>query len=272
MSARQGVGLLIGPGTDPAALHVAQPARWTPDGRGVVVYWSTAGALGVVDAADGAVRASLPAPGFGRAVAYGRGALLGDPMGAVVMRLPDGALGARLTPSPEGTFFAVVSDDGRRAAIPGEDGLSVYDLGTGARVATLHEATASTRLAISRDGGRVAEIRGGVLRVFDAVARGEVFSAPADDTPHVALSPDASRVARCGDLRGGLVVHDLASRRVLRALPALRCQSLDWSPDGRTLAAGRYDGVTLVPVEDGAARELSLARDADGWRAVRRGP
>lgn len=259
---------LRAPGTPETSLHVALPARWTPDGRGIVAYWSTPGQVGIVRASDGALLAHTPVTGFGHSVPFGTGALVGDPAGAQVIRLPDGAPGARLDPPPAGAFFAVVSDDNRRAALPGEDGLGVWDLSTGARVAVLHTDTASTRLSISRDGSRVAEIRDGQLRVYALDAPAPVFSAAAVDTPHIALSPDGARVAVCGDLRGGLTVFDLASRAVLRALPDLRCQGIDWRPDGRVLALGRYDGVELLRVSDGARRALSLTRDDAGWRAA----
>jgi len=172
----------------------------------------------------------------------------------------------RLDPRPAGAFFAAVSDDGARAAIPDEEGLALYDLRSGARVALLHHAQASPRLAVSRDGRAVAELRGGALRVF-TVGAAAVWSAPAEDTPHLALAPDGAAAAVCGDLRGGLTVFDLRGRRAARALPSLRCQGLDWSPDGRTLAATRYDGVTLVRVEDGQALELSLRWRDGAWRA-----
>ncbi len=91
------------------------------------------------------------------------------------------------------------------------------------------------------------------------------------------LSPDAKRLAYYGEVRRlvgdpeyGIVVVDLAARTARCMLPGPYKNSPAWSPDGRTLAAGRggYQRdypLVLLDVETGAVREPGVLGVGAAW-------
>ena len=75
-------------------------------------------------------------------------------------------------------------------------------------------------------------------------------------TTHVAISPEATRLAIASTI--GIWLYDSETNREIALLDAHKppCTSLAFSPDGRTLAAGTYDGkIQLWNSETGASKE-----------------
>jgi serine/threonine protein kinase/DNA-binding beta-propeller fold protein YncE len=154
------------------------------------------------------------------------------------------------------------SPDGKLLAVAGHDGtVQVWDSSTGRVVQTLGKAGAVVRgVAFSPDGKQLAA--GGwdkTVRVWDLATGKEALSLPGHSASvsGVAFSPDGRRLAsttgnEAGYEPGELKVWDLDSRKGILTLHgdgtgvAARLLSVAFSPDGRQLATGGWDGVVTV--------------------------
>ncbi len=84
-------------------------------------------------------------------------------------------------------------------------------------------------------------------------------------TAHVAISPEATRLAIASTI--GIWLYDSETYREIALLDAHKppCSSLAFSPDGKTLAAGTWDGkIRLWDSETGVSKE-TLAGQHTGW-------
>jgi WD40 repeat protein len=181
-----------------------------------------------------------------------------------------------LDPAPG--FAVAVRPDGRQVAVvqlAGQDGLAVRLLATDASATalTLAEATPTTTIAWSLDGGSLAVADGPILQLW-RVGTGAptvewTFAAGADgDFGEVAFAPDGRTVAATA---GGAVLR--WDRATGAPLPALAGGgTLAFSPDSTTLATGGLaillwraaDGVRTATLRGAGSNLNALAFSPDG--------
>jgi WD40 repeat protein len=192
-------------------------------------------------------------------------------------------------------YSVAFSPDGKRLASGGRD-LKVWDAATGHQTLTLkgHSGLVSS-VAFSPDGKRLASGTGdqhqGEVKVWDAATGQETLTLKGDTggVTDVAFSPDGKLLA--GATWGSVMVWDAATgqetltlnRQFSRILSdeegMCSNNSVAFSPDGKRLASGSYDGSikvwdaqtgreTLTLKERGGARQFgkSVAFSPDGRR------
>jgi WD40 repeat protein len=157
-----------------------------------------------------------------------------------------------------GTWCLAFTPDGRLAATVGGRVLS-WDPKTGKGGTTLAASLPSgapprpspawgygaSCLAFSADGKLlVTGSQDRTVRLWDpATSEGRPVSPGSGAIQRVAGSPDGRRIAVCRV--DAVEVWDLAERRAVHRLPGLTpglASAIQWSPDNRYLAAGRWDG------------------------------
>jgi WD40 repeat protein len=101
----------------------------------------------------------------------------------------------------------------------------------------------------------VAEKKRGGLRNITNGAPVALPGIPVAEVTSAAFSPD-DRLLVWGDLRGTVHIYDLARVQELRQLPGLAgyVQSLTFAPDGRSFAAGAWNGITVWETATGDQR------------------
>jgi WD40 repeat protein len=125
----------------------------------------------------------------------------------------------------------------------------VWDAATGQEALTFRDQRgATTSLAYSPDGGRVASLGGDEAVVWDAAEGRRLFALPVivHDYTGVAFSPDGGKLATASV---NAAVWDVAAQRKLFTLTGPRgatALEVAFSPDGRYLATGHDDGTAAV--------------------------
>jgi WD40 repeat protein len=228
------------------------------DGRRVVTNRFNNGLM-LWDAATGRGTASIPgkrersfalvlaepAPGEASVMS------IGEPATAILWKL--GETDARRFALHTGKHRQVyaASGDGNWLAQGTGDGTTLWNLsGTPPQ---LVEKTLSTKkvwsLALSGNGARIATGHwDGTVRVLETASEKEVFRDKLLGTiTHLALSGDGRWVA-AGSGHGGCTLLNREDGRQIELLPgaAPRSASVQFSPDGRFLVAGFYDGTARV--------------------------
>ena len=153
---------------------------------------------------------------------------------------------------------------------------------TGAgRVNVSNNTTSDTHPAFSPDGTRIAFVRSGQIWVMSAGGSSQTRlttpSGYADDGP--SWSPDGTKIAfqRCcvGTLGGGayqvFAVNPAGGgeTNVSGTWGATSDFQPDWSPDGRKIVFGRYDGTVddrIWAMDANGANQTKLNSDANGGR------
>jgi WD40 repeat protein len=162
------------------------------------------------------------------------------------------------------------SPEGDRMVVGGSAGPRVWDTTTGSTLTTLDEE-GGFNAEWSPDGERIVYgQRGGRVKVFDATSGEEllVLVVHSDDVWHTRWSPNGKRIVSC-DESGEVKVWDVATGDVVLGFRApAAVYSVNWSPDGKYVAAGGYFNPPLVrrawqSTEDliAYARECCVARE-----------
>ncbi len=177
--------------------------------------------------------------------------------------------------------------DSRTVASGSYGVVQLWDVRTGSLWATLRgHSNQVQHMAWAPDGSLLASSsRDGTVRLWDTVARKLQFvlQAPQSDPQlAVAWSPDSSRLAS-GSASGVVLLWDAKRGKQLTAWTLkgsgpfragsypLANWGLAWSPDGRRVAASRYDGI--VNVLDISLRSVRTLKEAGPirWRGRRMG-
>jgi WD40 repeat protein len=172
------------------------------------------------------------------------------------MRLLDAATGkeVRRFEGPHKAAAPVLfSRDGKRLFSDGWGGRGlIWDVATGAPVGALKPPLSSARqLALSPDGGTLAEAGERAIRLWDA-ATGRGLPAPEGAVARITslvLSPDGRTVLTAShfDPAAGARLWDLATGRPRAALDEPDCiPAAAFSPDGKVFAAGCYHGTPVL--------------------------
>jgi WD40 repeat protein len=192
-----------------------------------------------------------------------------------------------------GVSSIAYSPDGRRIVSGSDDGtIKVWDTERGCELRTLTgHAKAVPSIAYSPDGRRIASGSwDSTVRIWDAESGRALCIIKGDgEVSSVAYSPDGRRIVS-GSYDGTIKVWDMENGRELRTLRGygnwvvsegvpLNCViSVVYSPDGRRIVSGSYDGtIKIWDAESG--RELrtlmghtgavySMAYSPDGRRIV----
>ena len=141
--------------------------------------------------------------------------------------------------SPDGELLVSGSDDWT---------FRLWDVETGAHIATLEHITGRTRspiteVAFSHDGQLLATA-GQHVKLWDASTQTEIATLQHSNYVWaLAFSPDGQFLA-AGDQAGSVKVWDVQERQVVAALEgdSRYVSAVAFSPDGRTLASAGYDG------------------------------
>jgi WD40 repeat protein/serine/threonine protein kinase len=108
------------------------------------------------------------------------------------------------------------------------------------------------RVAYSADGRYLASLSGdGMYKLWDAVAGKELFSHPSGVTGRMSmtLSPDGRWLAAEGP-NNTILLREVPSGKLVHTFQMnQRSTALRFSPDGKTLVAGTFSGVTICDVE-----------------------
>jgi WD40 repeat protein len=143
------------------------------------------------------------------------------------------------------------SGDGARFAVAGFMGtVSVWDTATGALrgIAGRHDGSVKSVAALP-GGGWLSSGRDGWLRVLHADEQGSDAAIEVGPTivNGVAVDPDGRRAA-CVSRSRGVEVFDLATGTRLHSYRGHACsaRTVAFSKDGRSIAAGYYDGHLLL--------------------------
>lgn len=160
--------------------------------------------------------------------------------------------------SPDGSRLAAISQGGETY---------VLDTASGELVTEFTENKSSVQaLAFSPDGSRIASFDGnGDGRIWDP-ATGKIYGVMRADGDYfwaLAYSADGTRIAAGAD--GAIVIFDSATGSALRVFyQDDSVTSLDFSPDGKTLLSGGFNGDLrfwdVSTVEPGDAFEVACAR------------
>jgi WD40 repeat protein len=162
-----------------------------------------------------------------------------------------------------------VSADGKLAVCAGQDGVSRLVAPESEAVVFQVQSESMGYMALSADGRYLAvadyDETTCFFRIFDTATRRQVQRtppAPSLSVWGVALSADGKRLA--GVYINRVVVWDTATNRQLHDLPArFQATNAVFSPDGRLLLVGDWQGVRVCEVDTGASRWM-----ADGWWAL----
>ena len=180
------------------------------------------------------------------------------------------------------------SPDGKRLATGSADGTArVWQVSDGRELLTLKGHTGCVwSVSWSPDGRRLATgSEDGTARVWDAAGGRELLTLGRHTGPvhSVSWSPDGTRLAT-GSEDGTAKVWDAAGGPELLTLkgptgPAISVDirsfwspsgvwSVSWSPDGKFLATGSYDGTVKVWDAAGGREPLTVGRHASGVHSV----
>lgn len=163
--------------------------------------------------------------------------------------------------SPDGKLLAVAG----RPAWEGANATALLDPRTGKEVRRLATPEPVTGLAFSPNGKRIALIQNNGILLYDAVT--------GDPTNRIELKnqPDQVLFARDGGLivatRDGMAMKLNSSGRVIwTAAPTRPTRHVAISPDGKTVAAGGDEAVTLLDASTGwALRHVGNGGGATQW-------
>jgi WD40 repeat protein len=179
-----------------------------------------------------------------------------------------------------------ISADGRMLATAGPQGVELWDLATGDALGTIGDiGVPAGDVAFSRAGSILAFVHehGGDAEVWDVAKRSRIATLPVDGESAyyaIALSPDGRAVAT-GGLDDPIVrVWDVRTGKLIRALDqgSAYALTLDFSPDGRTLAASGFEpvaslwdidtGVRIGPTLTAGSRRAEIDLSPDGRRLL----
>ena len=179
-----------------------------------------------------------------------------------------------------------ISADGRVLATAGPAGVDLWDLATGDRLGTIGKVgVPAGDVAFSPNGTTLAFVHehGGTVEVWDVASRSRSAMLRVDSNSAyyaIAFSPDGRTVAS-GSLDDPIVrVWDVRTQRVLRELDqgSATALTLDFSPDGRTLAVSGFEpvaslwdvatGTRIGPTLTAGSRRAEIDLSPDGRRLL----
>ena len=138
------------------------------------------------------------------------------------------------------------SPDGKTLATAGMN-VILWDTTSGEQVGVLGQDTATDSIAWSPDGSKIAAASGGWLVIWDVKTGQDLLQATSGQSYYaqsVALSPDGQILASAA---GELILRDARNGEILQTLEGHSdADQLVFSPDGKTLASGSYDGTVVL--------------------------
>jgi DNA-binding beta-propeller fold protein YncE/mono/diheme cytochrome c family protein len=276
--------------SDPAIGGLSDQVRalaWSPDGKLLAAGGGTPGAFGelvLIDTATGAVVRTLDGHrDYVYFVAFSPdGKRLASCGYDRQIRIWDTATGKPTGVLREHTeaVYAVAFDSAGTllASASADRSVKIWDTAKGVRLYTITEPTDSVLTLAFRPGSHVLVAGGADKRLrawrIDASAATLIGNtlAHTGSIIRVVFSPDGSRLASASSSRE-VKIWNAETLTLERALPGQSdwVQSLAFSPDGRALALGRYDGTVSVFDPSTGRRLQDLIRPAATAADARRG-